>query len=350
MALLAKGIKLCCWALTALVALLLIFYTALFVINLSDETPAEPALSLLRVTEPHLEQINKLQAAENAYQYYIERATLPEYQLSAELSAIVQACRSKDCSELLTEKSSQLPALLAEQQALLDLYQSLLTIAVWHEIIPAAATELPPYQPLLHAQSVFLLQAWVAAQQNDLVMAQKILDDDLRFWRMLLKNNRLMISKVISVRAIRQHFDFATLLRQSLTAEQQLTFTPTAWQRPFSEAELSMYFVFAGEWHFANQLVESMWQQELAAQTAPWYEQLLTVLLQPLFKKQATKNELARVYLHCSEGMPAARSPWYSWFYNPVGKLLNRAGVSGYCGQYNDELQQLEVRRLQLLG
>ncbi|CAM5224779.1 hypothetical protein [Alishewanella longhuensis] len=48
-----------------------------------------------------------------------------------------------------------------------------------------------------------------------------------------------------------------------------------------------MYFVFAGEWHFANQLVESMWQQELAQlETAPWYEQLLTVLLQPLFKKQ----------------------------------------------------------------
>lgn len=350
MALFAKGIKLVCWAVTALVTLLLIFYIALFVINSSDETPAEPALSLTRVIAPNLEQSSQLEAAENAYQFYIERATSPEYQLSAELSAIVQACRSKDCRELLTEKDSQLPALLKEQQALLDLYQSLRTIAVWHEIIPADATELPPYQPLLHAQSVFLLQAWVAAQQNDLVMAQQILDDDLRFWRMLLKSNRLMISKVISARAIGQHFDFAKLLRQSLTAEQQLSFTPTAWQRPFSEAELSMYFVFAGEWHFANQLVESMWQQELAAHTVPWYEQLLTALLQPLFKKQATKNDLARVYLSCSEGMHAAALPWYSWVYNPVGKLLNRAGVSGYCGQYNDELQQLEVRRLQLLG
>lgn len=349
MTLLFKSIKLLGWILTGIITLIVTIFIGLIFINWSDEAPTEPALTLMRYIEPNLSQTSNQRVSDNAYLFYIEQATQPQYQLTPELHTVVQACNSKDCSELLATERSQLPFLIAEHKALLDLYQQLRTIGVWHEILPASANELPPYQPLLQAQSVFLLEAWLAAQQNDLVLSQQMLDADLNFWRLLLKSNRLLFSKSISAAAVRRHFDYASLIRQSLTIEQRLHFTATSWQKPFSEAELSMYAAFAGEWHFANQLVEQMWQQDEAEQTQPWYNQWAIALLQPMFKKQASKNDLAVMMLRCSDGMTSPSLPWHSWFYNPVGKLLNRVGVSRYCVQYTEKLQQLEVSRLQLL-
>lgn len=349
MALLLKGFKFFSWFLLSMLVLVAAFYSLLIAINWSDEAPSALTITLNQEVEANLAKQHTINTTENGYYFYLNDVTKSQYPLSPLLANIVQACRAGDCSVLLSEHVAQLPTLLAEHQALLDFYQSLRTFSDWHETIPSDAFDLPPYQPLFHAQSVFLLQAWLAVQQNDMALARQILDEDLKFWRKLLQNNRLLISKMVSGAAVTQHFNFAKLIKQSMSEEQQLGVTPESWQQPFSQDELTMYPVFAGEWHYANHMLNKLWQHDLAGQAKPWYEQTILTVSQPFFKQQATKNALAVMYMACSDGLQPPFSPWYSWLYNPVGKLLNRAGSSSFCGNYTDRIQQLEVQRQQLL-
>lgn len=70
------------------------------------------------------------------------------------------------------------------------------------------------------------------------------------------------------------------------------------------------------------------------------------LLVRPLYQPQASSNELA-LLLSCPQTEVVAELRWYQWFYNPLGKMINRVSMPP-CDDYLHRLAQLEQQRQQL--
>lgn len=170
----------------------------------------------------------------------------------------------------------------------------------------------------------------------------------MQFWRGLLTKHNLLIGKMVSSAAIKRHFEFAAMLQQELAGTAQAALTPDSWQMAFTAQELNLRQVLSGEWVYGNTLTEQTLLNDDALAQASAAERFAWWLLKPLFQPQATRNQRAAMLLAQADNTPTADTPWYSWGYNPVGKLLNVAGEASYL-PYRQRLEQLEPLRLQLL-
>lgn len=314
-------------------------YLLLLAINWQDEAPSAEVTQLQqRLTANPVE--------ENGYQLYLEQAAQLVQTSSPALQSVFAGCALADCFARLAAEPAELEALVVSQSALLTLYNRLLLTPHWQESVPINHAQLPPYQPLLHGQQLYLLQAYVAAMQGETQQAQLMLDADLRFWRRLLTQNRYLLSKMISVAAIERHFQLAQALAELPDTTGISLSEVHTWHSPFTSDELGLDLVLAGEWHFAD-------QQYLMGYLAPnqptLSQRVVLTILMPLYQQQASSNERALLLSHCEQANWSPSYPWYQWFYNPVGKILNRAG-SISCHEYLARLARLEQSRQHLLA
>jgi len=77
----------------------------------------------------------------------------------------------------------------------------------------------------------------------------------------------------------------------------------------------------------------------------------MPVLWRPFLKPQAVSNTFARLYLTCAEQKSAQLTEtysWYSWLYNPIGKILTQASGTDSCMKQNKALFDLEQQRQRL--
>lgn len=339
----AKSVKLLGWGVSGIGIVVVAAYLCLFVINIPDQQPSESALSFTTLIDHNKKAGDSQAATQNAYLVYRQYIAAEPEALSDELRQLVSACHLKDCSAQLHQAKARLSELLSQHPGL-HVYPQLRALNYWHEPFVTDSEQILPYQPLRDLQSMLLLQAWLAAQDNDVALASQLLQEDLSFWRSLLVNNTSLFSKMTSVAAIEQHFTFASLIRNALPDSQQALLTPAGWQDPFSEAELSLTLAYAGEWLYASHMLGDELLQDAADTDINGYEHVLLTLAKPLFNEQASKNDRAAWYLQCSTGQKMAQRPWYSWLYNPVGKLSSSDGVS-HCLSYYQRVQQLELLR-----
>lgn len=318
-----------------LVAVAVTCYLLLWVVNWQDEAASERALDLKR-------QLTLKPVSNNGYQLYTSQLAQLGSAAIPELQQLFSDCRQAGCQSLIQAETETLQQLLAQQQQLLAAYQQWLATEHWQES-PLVNTDLPAYQPLLNGQRLQLLQAYLAARQGDSELAQQLLAADLQFWRKLLPQNRYLLSKMISVAAIEQHFLFASAINQSLTDGDRPR--PAIWQQPFSPAELSLELALAGEWQLSEQLIAKGLSESSELKLL---QRLGVTLVKPLYQAQASSNERA-LLLSCEAGGQQAVAPWYHWAYNPVGKILNRASTVP-CAQYLSRLERLEQSRQQLVS
>jgi tryptophan 2,3-dioxygenase len=337
--------------LTALIRLLVVLlvlaislYLLLWAMNLKDEAPSAESLQLQRILQaqaPVAEQ-------DNGFVFYTKHHAQP-LNLPDALRALLQ-CQPEQCMVELQAAQAALPELLTQQQAVLASYQQLLTFPVWQYPLLGVNTQPHPVSPLIHMQQLYLLDVWVKTQVGELATAKIMLQQDLSFWRQQLVTSRNALYKAIAVSVINRHFMFADLLKQSLTTQQYQQLMPDLWQQPLTADELSLMLVMAGEWSFSNSTISSLVQFRPDHQQR--LERWLTLdLWRPFLKQQAVSNTFALIYLACAEQKSAqtiVTYPWYSWAYNPIGKILTQTAGTDICLKQSHGLFDLEQKRQQL--
>lgn len=348
MPLLVKLRKVSAKMLAAILMTVVAIYLLLLLTNLKDQPPSAAANTLQQLlisAKPAVEQT----AANNGYLYLAKYDKPAKYRLAEPLTELLRQCETNDCNAVLKAQTN-LPELVAQHQPLSDFYQQLLSVPYWYQPIPSDTTEaLPSFFAVYEGQQLLLLQAWLAAQQHDLAKVTQLLQQDLQFWRTFLVKNNLLINKLISGAAIKRHFNFAAHIKQQLAPEQASAILPQAWLNAFTEPELSLQLVIATEWAYSNVITETVILKAPQSSSISFSEQLEWYLLTPLLQPQASSNQLAATLLAYVNGKSPDTTPWYSWLYNPVGKILNSVTQPNYQ-RYFTPFAELETLRQQTIA
>lgn len=285
---------------------------------------------------------------------------------SASTKSLMDACREADhgCWSHLQQHPGTVDHWLDSESWLLDRYIGLIGLTQWRESIPIdLRAPLPSYVSAMDGQRLLLMKGWRHARLGEAAAARELLQQDLIFWRMVLRSSDILISKMIATAAIQRHFAMGNLIFRKLDEVEADTLPPTSWGMPIDRGERSMLRAFAGEWRFSRSAVEaSLKDEELASEqfgtrTYRW-------ALVPLFKPGATNNLFAANMVRLSDGMdvemtqmPGAaealeppRGSWLPSLYNPIGDTLSQIAYPAYV-PYALRVNDLEgARRAALLA
>jgi len=178
-------------------------------------------------------------------------------QRSQILSQVVDACRAaiaRACASALERVDDE--PLSGVETLLLARYEVLLGRRGWFEIgTTHPENPLPAFDGTIEAQRLLLIRLRRAAAAGDAAQVRATLDRDLAFWRMALESSDVMISKMIALAAIRQHFSFASYVLRELPAERVAEAIPAPWNQEFTAAERSLLRVMAGELLLAEEML-----------------------------------------------------------------------------------------------
>lgn len=284
---------------------------------------------------------------------------------------LARACThdGQACLDALARDPAALDDWLAADAWLLARYRAMLQRGAWRETPPIdIRAPLPAYAPLLDAQQLLLLDALRRARAGDVDGVRALLQDDLRYWRMVLASSDLLITKVIATAAIERHFMLGNLALRALPPAVAATAIPPAWRTPLSAPERSLLHALAGEWRLVGGALASVGQASPAVDQQPLLERIDSRLSAPLLKRQATLNLVAsrfvatdaralRPYAELPRLLaasdPGSRPPLRALLhpYNPVGHVLAATSGDDSHLRYAVRVADLEgLRRVTLLA
>ena len=174
------------------------------------------------------------------------------------LRQIVDACSAavaRACGSALERVKVDEP-LSDIEPVLLARYEVLVGRRGWYEIgttVPDAT--LPAYQGMLDGQRLRLIRLIETARVGDVEEVRATLSRDLAYWRMMFASSDVLLSKMIALAGIRQHFAFGSHVLRQLPAGRVMEGVPAQWHQEFSAGELSMLRVMSGELLIAEGIV-----------------------------------------------------------------------------------------------
>jgi hypothetical protein len=393
-----KALKILGWTVLGILAVPIGLYLIALTINRHDQPPSAAAIRLHEV----LDQRPPVPDADNAYLYVLgfsaaegsdphevglqwrawmkERGyrsgSEKENPLStsldfhavrpAEINNILTTCTTPDrrCAELLETSSAGLANWFSSNPIQLERYRALLAYVEWREEIPPdVQAPLPLYAGVLDGQRLLFTDAWQRASAGDVSAVRDAFQSDIAFWRRVLASSDLLITKMIAVAALRQHFALGNLVLRRLPAEQTLQAVPADWSTPLSDEERSILRVMAGELAYLEGILREMTDAPTAASLAPdhFSNRIHDRLVSPLFQPQDTVNQAADLYLGLAQrfAVPLERYPEQlkktppppppKRLYNAIGDLLMREGALD--GMYGARVGDVEgMRRAALIA
>jgi len=287
---------------------------------------------------------------------------------SATAREIGGACREDGaaCLRVLAQNPAAVEAWLAASTVELDRYRTLIARAGWRESIPRSiVAPLPAWKPALDGQRLWLLSAWQRAHAGETDAVMAALEADLLFWRKLLRESDLFITKMVATAAIRHHFAIGNLVVRELHRTGGVTDVPASWREPISPEERSLLRAVAGEWRFAGGAIALVVAEQQGAAQAMSLDGAIGRLSKPLFQPQASLNlhaaQLVRLaesaqapYPQLRQSVEAATQParvaWYRRLYNPVGQVFSSVAGPAYA-DYALRIADVEaMRRMALLA
>lgn len=396
------------WLVGGVLALPVVLYLVVLLINLRDRPPSEFALrmestyrhrptvadsdnafiyvmgfSVAQDADPYAMGLRRVEWLRN----HAEHPEAPdplqgrEYELprAPAIQKIREACGLEyaNCDAALAGSDATLLEWLATEQWRLDRYGRLLGMSGWLETVPSDLTApLPAYAPVMEGQRLLLAKVYHFAGQQDPNNARELLDQDAQFWRGVLASSDILISRMIAVAALTRNFTMGNLALRRLPPDMQPTAMPEAWRTPLTEAELSWLRSFAGEWAFGQNVLRQMVIQNSIPTAVSWEEErgwlsgLRDLATVPLFQLQDSGNQRAEMLVGAAEALqvpierftaglsaakdilaaPEARFGTFANLYNPVGDVLTAIGSSSYA-VYPPRVADVEgVRRAAVLA
>jgi hypothetical protein len=214
---------------------------------------------------------------------------------------------------------------------------------------------LPAYADVMDGQRLLLLGLRAAAARGDSELIRTTLDRDLRFWRETQQSADILITKMIAVAAIRQHFRYGNLLLREFPAARASQAIPESWQVEFTRAELSMLRVFAGELVYFEGMIRTSWARadQARADSEDFADGNIAGRLidgvPRLVPLQYHVNHLAEVYLAVGEGYEEPL-PRYAETTKALKAKFARNGTKWTPETYAQRVGSIEgVRRAALL-
>jgi len=395
---LRRVVRFCAWTIASGVFLVIALYGILVAINWSDEAPSADAVRLQRIVSeraPLADRDNAFVLSlgllapqdKDAYQWGLARKAFMEHFVSpasgayvpmpgkevdymasrsAATKALDEACRRGDagCLRLLEQDPARLDAWLASEGWLLARYRNLLACKGWRETLPNASNApFATYNGAMTGQMLFLMQALQKARAGDAATARAMLQQDLVYWRMVLRSSDLLISKMIAAAAVERHFVLGNLVLRELQHAGKTVAAPDAWTRPISRDERSMQRALAGEWTYWK---VSMPKQPSDGSLPAPVQWLVFRLMRPTYQPQATNNLYATFLLDQAKDVdvdfrmlpqavraasPDMASTHFFRAYNTMGNILYLIMATNDFTGYAVRVSDLEgVRRAALLA
>lgn len=272
------------WSVVGIIALALLAYGVMYLINWSDQQPSPAAqkMAALYSDRPAVaEQDNAFVTAmgftapqgQDPRQRGAERiawfASLsgqpagmpvveperPAFDPVATRSAVIQKvyadCGKVDaaCAAVLAANVQGIAEWTEINGWLLARYQAMLAQPVWLETVPFEYnTPVPSYSVILDTQRMLLLRTWLLAQQGDAAGVRGLLDADIQFWRNVSASSGSVLTKTVASVALVRHFTWGNLALRLLPPEQATAAMPESWLQPLSSEERSLRRSLAGEW------------------------------------------------------------------------------------------------------
>ncbi len=271
------------------------------------------------------------------------------------------------CALALDNDSAAAAAWLASEAWLHARYQALLQRQQWQASAVSYQPDapFPPVSLAADGQTLHFLAAWNSASRGDAATVRSALDADLRFWRTLLAQSDMVLTKMVAVTAVRRHFALGNMVLRRLPVAKQADALPPQWRTPISTAEKSMRLVIAGELKTLEIILRTRVDGTgNAAIDNHWLQ-----AMRPVFKVQASLNHIAEGqrlfadtfdagYANLSQTLERQRqskataSPQAAGFslYNVMGNVMTQGGIADLT-PYAVRAADLEgIRRIHMVA
>lgn len=263
---------------------------------------------------------------------------------------VIDACRAafaRACGSALDRVKGEAP-LSDIEPLLLARYEVLLGRRGWYEVgMTYPNAPWPPYEGAIEAQRLMIIRLRNAAAAGDVEKVRAALTRDLAYWRMVLASSDLLISKMIALAGIRQHFSLGSYVLRDLPAERVLEAMPAQWREEFTEGERSMLRVMAGEFVLIEQQMRAVDSGD-SKETESAFERLMETPGRRRVR-QPKLGDVADYYLSAAEGFRAPLREYEAVEASLRGKY-KRSALDWDVGQYALRVGSAEgMRRAALL-
>lgn len=397
----SKSLKLLGKILAALFVLFIVVVLAFVVINSSDKPPSQTALEFQQAYDNR----KPVSEADNGYIYLagfdaasdeapeavgakrikfskdfikglesnnkdIFRAEYnPEEAFIKEVKTVFDQCAviNKVCIEEINKNSARIVEWSQAEALIGGRYTKLITHSSWLELVPMDMNlPTPTFGLVLKAQRLAFIQELAASEPQHPDRVVELLNKDLRFWRVVLRDTDMLIGKMVAAAAIKNNFLWTNQFLLSLDQNKRSSVIPSVAQQTFTDEELSLRRSLIGEWIFTSKAYDKTEKMHLNK----FPDKLASDLL---FKRQDTINRSATAFKNLIDaqntsiadfetGVTAQKTSnqqlnsTYSSFsyylmnpYNPVGKILLAVAAPAY-DNYSARAKDLEVFRRGLLA
>ncbi len=146
-----------------------------------------------------------------------------------------------------------------QEKWILDRYRKLIGHTAWLDVVvPDMRLPLPNYADVMKAQRLTYINAFSDVSNNHEGDIVALLNGDLRFWRVMLKESDTLIGKMIAVAAIKNNFMWTNHFLLELKINDRDHLNLMVVDQPFTDEELSMKRCLIGEWLYASSYVDSL--------------------------------------------------------------------------------------------
>jgi hypothetical protein len=280
----------------------------------------------------------------------------------------VEACkpRGAGCAAAFAAGDEVFEQWAASESWLLERYLTLIGYSGWQETVTFDVTApVPSYALVMDGQRLLLLKAKVMAERGDSIGVKKLLEEDLRFWRMVLESSDTLISKMIATAAINRHFEIGSLVFRKIQSGNVLNAVPANWRVPISDSERSMRRCLVGEWMYRSAVLRNSDTDPYSLNDESVVTRVMRRLTAAFYQRQDSTNRSAEYLARMTEllsvpidrfGEAVSRAKEFSERtrretlpprspYNMVGQVLQGLAASD-VGSYAGRVADLEgVRR-----
>jgi hypothetical protein len=289
------------------------------------------------------------------------------------VEAIASRCRrsTAGCFDSIDGNPGAAKQWLAEEAWLLQRYKMLIGKPAYLETVDVRSdVALPFFGMIIEGQRLSLASTYLSA--TDGAQVRMALDRDLAFWRMVLANSDLLITKLVAAAAVKIDFENGNEIVRASQAKFGDDAVPESWLAAIDESERSMRRPFIGEWRVVQNTVKALRSDVVNPLASDyfagrsWPQRMVWRSLLPLWQPQDFSNRHAAIldrlvglsevpYGSFPDALRQSASvedefPWrFGGAYNPVGRMLQLGAYSGFADR-SAQVSDLEgVRRAALL-